>query len=279
MIWRAPFGTVAIVYEAKSMPSGINAYCPDPLSSTISPFAASIAAGNCSILITVTDDKSAISALLEELVFNLDNDAYATIELPSSEHIHKITGPSIQCLVLQSSYRLISENHSSTKILRPIAGRAFAVVDRSCTNLKSAASEVAQIKFLYGGTSPFAPAFVLVHEVIKAEFLREFLAAITKYFPENIAVNGKEEFKRLRDVQTRLTSSKSGYGRVVMSGNTSSADAISLEVLPLVIDGDRRCGSDLCAMAKNAPILPIFSVRSLDDAIDYTSHMYIFYKG
>jgi aldehyde dehydrogenase (NAD+) len=245
----------------------------------ISPFAASIAAGNCSILITVINDKSAISALLEELVFNLDNDAYATIELPSSEHIHKITGPSIQCLVLQSSYPLISENHNSTKILRPMAGRAFAVIDRSCTNLKSAASELAQIKFLNGGTSPFAPTFVLVHEIINAEFLREFLIAIKKYFPENIAVNGKDEFERLSDVQTRLTSSKSGYGRVVMSGNICSAAAVPLEVSPIVIDGDRRCGSELCEMAKNVPILPIFSVRSLDDAIDYASNMYIFYKG
>jgi aldehyde dehydrogenase (NAD+) len=243
----------------------------------ISPFAASIAAGNCSILITVSDDKPAISALLDELVSNLDNDAYATIELPSSDHIHKITGPSIQCLVLQSSYPLISENHSTTKILRPIAGRAFAVVDRSCTNLRSAASELAQIKFLYGGTSPFAPAFVLVHEVVKAEFLREFLTAITKYFPENIAVNCKE-FERLSDVQTRLTSS-SGYGRVVMSGNTGSVDAVPLEVSPIVIDGDRRRGSELCEMAENAHILPIFSVRSLDDAIDYASNMYFFYKG
>jgi acyl-CoA reductase-like NAD-dependent aldehyde dehydrogenase len=25
--WRQPFGTVAIVYEAKSIPSGIKAYC------------------------------------------------------------------------------------------------------------------------------------------------------------------------------------------------------------------------------------------------------------
>jgi hypothetical protein len=208
------------------------------------------------------------------MVSNLDNDAYAAIELPSSEHIHKITGASVQCLVLQSSYPVVSENRNSTKILRPIPVRAFAVVDRSCTNLKSAAAEIAQIKFLYGGTSPFAPAFVLVHEVFKAEFLREFLTAITKYFPENIPVNGKEKFERLSEVQTRLTSSKAGYGRILMSGNTSSPDTVQLEVPPMVIDGNRTRGSELCEMAENAPILPIFSIRSLDDAIDYASNMY-----
>jgi aldehyde dehydrogenase (NAD+) len=146
-------------------------------------------------------------------------------------------------------------------------------VDRSCANLKSAASEIAQIKFLQGGKSPFAPSFVLVHEIVKAEFLREFLTAITKYFPENIPVN-KEEYEELSDLQSRLGSSKAGYGRIVMSGNTSSAETVQLEVAPMVIDGDRRRGAELCKLVGDTPILPIFSIRSLDDAIDYASEMY-----
>jgi aldehyde dehydrogenase (NAD+) len=147
-------------------------------------------------------------------------------------------------------------------------------VDRSCANLKSAASEIAQIKFLQGGKSPFAPSFVLVHEVVKAEFLREFLTAITKYFPENIPLNHKEEYEELSELQRRLANSKAGYGRIVMSGNTNAAETAQLEVAPLVIDGDRRRGAELCKLVGDAPILPIFSIRSLDDAIDYASEMY-----
>lgn len=250
------------------------AYSLEPLSSIISPLSASIAAGNCTILITLIAEESATFPLIEELFSSLDNDAYATIKLSSLDHIGQLE-LYFQSLVFQSSSAINSDGLTSTNILRPHSGKSFSIVDRSCTNLKSAASQIAQLKFLNGGKSPFAPSFVLVHEVVKAEFLRELLAAITKYFPENISINSKDEYEGLSDLQSRLANPTAGYGRIVMSGNTSSAETVQLEFAPMVINGDRRRGVELCNVVGNAPILPIFSTRSLDDAIDYAPQMYI----
>jgi aldehyde dehydrogenase (NAD+) len=254
--WREPLGTVAIVCEARN-----------PLNLAVSPLAGAIAAGNCAILIMVPAQSPSTFLFVKELSTILDNDAYALIQLPSlQDYNHDLLGPSVQCAILQS------DSYISPKIcveVRPFNGYSCAIVDRSCKNIKRAAAQIAQAKFVYEGSSPFAPAFVLVHEAVKSEFLREFLAAISQYFPENIPIKDKDAFVRLTDIQSRLTSSKAGYGSVVMSGNGSGSEHQS--VAPVVIEGDRRRGSELCVLVENKPILPIFSTRSLDDAIDYTA--------
>ena len=209
--------------------------------------------------------------LLQEMVATLDNDAYALVQVPSTSDLQALTGLSVQCLIVQSPTHTFPET-SETAVVRPFKGSSCAIIDRSCKNLKDAATRIAQAKYLYGSASPFAPTFVLVHEVVKSEFLRELLGAVSQYFPENISVSDKDEFARLSETQSQLTSSKAGYGRVVMSGNGTGFDSQS--VAPVVIEGDRRKGAELCKLVANAPVLPIFATRSLDDAIDFSAILY-----
>jgi acyl-CoA reductase-like NAD-dependent aldehyde dehydrogenase len=265
--WRDPLGTVAIVCEARSIHSTNAMAKLDPLNLAVSPLAAAIAAGNCAILIMVPAQSPSTFLFVKDLSTILDNDAYALIQLPSlQDYDHDLLGPSVQCTILQSDSYV---SPKSCVEVRPFNGYSCAVVDRSCKNIKRAATQIAQTKFAYEGGSPFAPAFVLVHEAVKSEFWRELLAAISQYFPENIPIKDKDAFARLTDIQSRLTSSKAGYGRVVMSGNGSGSEHQS--VAPVVIEGDRRQGSELCVLVEHKPILSIFSTRSLDDAIDYTA--------
>ena len=207
--------------------------------------------------------------MLRELTAQLDNDAYTTIDFVSNEHLRTLAAE-VQCVVSQTPSTDLDLD--STKVLRPQVGHSFTVVDRSCENVKAAASQIASAKFLYGGISAFAPSFVLVHEVVEAEFMRELFAATGQSF-DSISVS-KEEYDRITDIQTRLTSSKTRYGRVVMSGNSrESGDKDVNEVAPAVIVGNRSQGAELCALTSKSPVLPVFSVRSLDDAIDYGSSL------
>jgi len=219
----------------------------------------------------VVDRKRApfTSQLLRELTAQLDNDAYTTIDFVSNEHLPALASE-VQCVVTQTPSTDL--DLGSTKSLRPQVGHSFTVVDRSCENVKAAASQIANAKFLSGGISAFAPSFVLVHEVVEAEFTRELFAATGQSF-DSISVS-KEEYDRITDIQTRLTSSKTRYGRVVMSGNSrDSGDKDVNKVGPVVIVGNRSQGAELCALTSKSPVLPVFSVRSLDDAIDYGSSL------
>ena len=207
--------------------------------------------------------------MLRELTAQLDNDAYAAIDFVSNEHRHTLAAE-VQCVVAQRPSTDLDVE--SKKSLRPQVGHSFAVVDRSCENIKAAASQIASAKFLYGGISAFAPSFVLVHEVVEAEFMRELFGA-TGQSLDNISVS-KEDYDRITDIQTRLTGSKTRYGRVVMSGNSrESGDKEANEVAPVIIVGNRSQGVELCALTSKSPVLPVFSVRSLDDAIDYGSSL------
>jgi aldehyde dehydrogenase (NAD+) len=203
------------------------------------------------------------------MISSLDNDAYVLL---LTNDVQAVVASGVQCLIVQSSSYSLPENNETT-VIRPSKGSGCAIVDRSTKDLKDAATRIAQAKFAYGGISPFAPEFVLVHEVVKSEFLRELFAAISQYFPDNIPVKDQEEFARLAYVQNQLTSSKTGYGRVIMSGNGSGSDSQS--VAPVVIEGDRRRGTELYRLVGNTPMLPIFSTRSLDDAINYSTTLYV----
>jgi len=211
--------------------------------------------------------------MLRELVNHLDNDAYATIDFISTEHLETIAAE-VQSVVIQTPNLELR----STKGFRPQVGRSFAVVDRSCQNVKAAVSQIANSKFLYGGTSAFAPSFVLVHEVVEAEFMRELFAATGQSF-DSISVS-KDEYERITDIQNSLTGTKARYGRVVMSGNSRETGQKDVnEVSPVIIVGNRNQGTELCALTARSPVLPVFSVRSLDDAIDFGSSLYCSFQA
>ena len=98
--------------------------------------------------------------------------------------------------------------------------------------------------------------------------MRELFAAGCQRL-DSISVNN-EDYDRITDVQTRLTSSNARFGQIVMSGNSrESVQKDVNEVSPVLITGNRMQGAELCAITSKTPVLPIFSVRSLDDAIDF----------
>jgi aldehyde dehydrogenase (NAD+) len=231
----------------------------------VCPLASAIAAGNCAVVVP-PKSAAATSKILEDAVSQLDNDSHVAIPDVSVEEIQKFASSAFQGVVLPSASQAFAES-SGVRIIRPHGGRSFAVVDRSCSNLKYAASRIAQAKFLYGGSSPFSPAFVLVNEWVKPEFMRELFAAISQYFPQDIAVSA-DEYANISEIQKRLTGGKANYGRVVMSGYSGNKCGDGQGVGPMILEAERTRGSELVSMTTNAPILPVFSVRSLDDAID-----------
>ena len=265
--WLEPLGTVAIVCEAQSTLLLNDDLFADPLNFAISPLAAAIAAGNCAILLTLPSFTSETSQLLRELCSTLDNDAYAMAECASESDIWDLMNGDIQCLIHPSSPRKPREG-TEVQILQsgPIA--SCAIVDRSCTDLRVAATRIAQVKFLYGSASPFSPSLVLVHEVVKAAFLRELIAAISQYSPEDIAITDK---KRFNDALATISKAEANVGRVVLSGGSGYVEKDS--VAPILVDASRESGVRLCELAKGIPLLPAFSTRSLDDAIDLSGSL------
>lgn len=257
--WREPFGTVGIVCEAQY-----------PLNLAVSPLAAAICAGNCAVLIISASQSPSTYEVLQEMIAGLDKDAYALLSVQSTDDLRDVVGPSIQFLILQTiaNYQLPEKISATTIVQRPFSGNSFAVVDRTCKDLRSAAARIAQAKFVYGSCSSFAPTFVLVHEAVKHEFMRELLAGISECFPENISVKNEEELARFEDIQAQMTSSNARYGRIVMSGSLGGSSGQF--VAPTVVEGDRRRGGELVKLLRNTPNLPIFAIRSLEDAIYYS---------
>lgn len=76
-------------------------------------------------------------------------------------------GPAV--LVDQTTSAGAAAASPTTQLLSASTGRAVAVVDRTA-DVEAAARAIAKARFSFGGTSPYAPDLVLVHEFVKQDF-------------------------------------------------------------------------------------------------------------
>jgi aldehyde dehydrogenase (NAD+) len=254
-----PYGTVLII--------GAWNY---PFYLTLGPAVGAIAAGNA-VLLKPSEIAAASSRLMAELVPRyLDRDAIAVIEgdgMVSQELIAQgldrvmfTGGTEIGRKVYEGAARHL------TPVTLELGGKSPVVVAAD-GDIDVAAKRIAWMKILNAGQTCVAPDYVLADATIRDELVSKIGAALTKFRSE-------DDQAGMRIVNQRQFDRLSGYisgaeaddkSQVAVGGK---CDASNLRIQPTVVVDPDPDGP----LMKNeifGPILPVLTVKSLDDAIGF----------
>ncbi len=242
-----------------------------PVQLTLSPLAASLAAGNA-VVVKPSELVPHTSSLLAELLReHLDPDAVAVVE----------GGPEVSTALLEHRFDHIFFTGSSTvgrivaeaaaKQLTPTVlelGGKSPVIVADDADIGIAAARIAWGKCVNAGQTCIAPDYVLVSERRRDELVDGLVAAIGRYYG-NDPVRSPDLAAIVNDRHlSRLTGLLADHGGTVVCGG--SHDAATRRVAPtVVVDPDPD--SALMQGEIFGPILPVVTVDDLHGAIRFVN--------
>jgi aldehyde dehydrogenase (NAD+) len=251
-----PYGTVLII--------GAWNY---PFYLTLGPAVGAIAAGNA-VVLKPSEVAAASSRLMAELVPRyLDNDAIAVIEGD---------GAVSQALIAQGMDRVMFTGGTEigrkvyqgaaphlTPVTLELGGKSPVIVAADA-DVDVAAKRIAWIKVLNAGQTCVAPDYVLADAQIRDKLVGKIAEAISKYeadHPEGMRIVNQRQFDRLTGYlgQTK--------GEVAVGGGFGAS---GMRIHPTVIV-DPDPDEPLMKEEIFGPILPVITVKSLDDAIRFVN--------
>ncbi len=256
-----PYGTVLII--------GAWNY---PFYLTLGPAVGAIAAGNA-VVLKPSEIAAASSRLMAELVPRyLDNDAIAVVEGD---------GAVSQELIAQGLDRVMFTGGTEigrkvyegaaphlTPVTLELGGKSPVIVAADA-DIDVAAKRIAWIKILNAGQTCVAPDYVLADATIRDELVSKIGAAITKFRskddPSGMRIVNQRQFDRLSGYISQAEAG--GKAKVSVGGK---CDASSLRIQPtVVVDPDPE--GPLMTNEIFGPILPVLTVKSLDEAIRFVN--------
>lgn len=246
-----------------------------PFYLAVGPLISAIAAGNA-VVIKPAEQTPAASALLRRLceelfrpdeVLLLEGGKEVATELLKLpwDHIFFTGSPEVGKIVMRAA-----AEHLSGLTLE-LGGKNPAVVD-STANLRDAAEKIVWGKFLNNGQTCVAPDYLLVHESVQADLLRELAAAIQRaYNPTGAGIQQSDSLARvvnphhfarlaglLEDAQTR--------GATVACGGT--VDAAQNYIEPTLLT-NVPAGARVLEEEIFGPLLPVLTFRDLRETSAY----------
>jgi aldehyde dehydrogenase (NAD+) len=254
-----PYGTVLII--------GAWNY---PFYLTLGPAVGAIAAGNA-VVLKPSEIAAASSRLMAELVPRyLDKDAIAVIEGD---------GMVSQELIAQGLDRVMFTGgteigrkvyEGAAKHLTPVTlelGGKSPVIVAADADVDVAAKRIAWIKIMNAGQTCVAPDYVLADATIRDELVSKIGAALTKFRseddPSGMRIVNQRQFDRLSGYIAEAEAD--GKSQVSVGGK---CDASNLRIQPtVVVDPDPE--GPLMKNEIFGPILPVLTVKSLDEAIGF----------
>ncbi|WP_207569038.1 aldehyde dehydrogenase family protein [Mycobacterium decipiens] len=255
-----PYGTVLII--------GAWNY---PFYLTLGPAVGAIAAGN-TVVLKPSEVAAASARLMAELVPRyLDTDAVALIEGD---------GKVSQQLIAQGFDRVMFTGGTEigrkvyegaaphlTPVTLELGGKSPVIVTADA-DVDVAAKRIAWIKLLNAGQTCVAPDYVLADATIRDELVSKIGAAITKFRsdePHGLRIVNQHQFDRLSGYICAAKADEKG--EVVVGGE---CDASSLRIQPtVVVDPDPD--GPLMRNEIFGPILPVVTVKSVDEAIRFVN--------
>jgi len=256
-----PYGTVLII--------GAWNY---PFYLTLGPAVGAIAAGNA-VVLKPSEIAAASSRLMAELVPRyLDSDAIAVIEgdgivsqeliMQGLDRVMFTGGTEIGRKVYEGAARHL------TPVTLELGGKSPVIVAADA-DIDVAAKRIAWIKIMNAGQTCVAPDYVLADATIRDELVSKIGASLTKMRsaddPSGMRIVNQRQFDRLSGYIDEAKAD--GSSKLVAGG---ACDASSLRIQPtVVVDPDPD--GPLMTNEIFGPILPVLTVKSLDEAIGFVN--------
>ncbi|RMY99900.1 hypothetical protein D0860_08172 [Hortaea werneckii] len=215
--------------------------------SVVVPLSSAMATGNCVIVLLENNLRTLSSLLREVLSSSLDSDTFAIASEP------------IQDKSLLESALIVRQNGNEqvpglNLLSSPANSRTVAVVDRTA-NISLAARELVAATFAFGGRSPYAPDYIFVNEFVKRAFLQAVVGECAKLSAFKPAEKGSKPQQAMDDFVERLRQADPQSRIVLQEQKMAVLDLFDRTKVPF-------------ATKNEYPVMIVYGVRSLDDAID-----------
>ena len=251
-----PYGTVLII-GAWNFPFAL----------TLGPAVGAIAAGN-TVVLKPSEVAPASSALMAELVAKyLDNDAIAVVEGDGAvsqeliaqgfDHLIFTGGTEIGRRVYESAATHL------TPVTLELGGKSPVIVAADA-DLEVAAKRIAWTKLINSGQICIAPDYVLVEAPVRDQLVDKLREAVETFEAGNAGGKRIVNDRHFARLTTALAATK---GTVALGGES---DPASLSIQPTVVV-DPAADEPLMTDEIFGPILPVVTVKNLDEAIDFVN--------
>jgi aldehyde dehydrogenase (NAD+) len=245
-----------------------------PAQLLLSPLAAAVAAGNVCI-VRPSEKVPATGAVLARIVsdaFPEDEVALvsggvetadALLRLPF-DHFFFTGSTAVGRKVMHAA-----ADHLASVTLE-LGGKSPAIVDRSA-DLARAAERIVWGKFVNAGQTCVAPDYVLVHEADAPTFLAAARDAIARFYGTGDGPQRSDSLARIVDdlgfarLAEALRGTVEAGARIEAGGGTDAAERY---IAPTLLSGVRH-DAPLMREEIFGPILPVLTVRSLDEALAF----------
>jgi aldehyde dehydrogenase (NAD+) len=245
-----------------------------PLGLTLGPVAAAVAAGNC-CMVKLTDlcpATARVAAIIireafdenEVAVFEGDvSVATALLELPFS-HIFFTGSTRVGKLVMAAAAKHLSS------VTLELGGKSPVIIDDGA-DIDKIAAQLANAKQFNGGQACICPDYVFVKESQKAQLVAGFKTNVAKNLHDE---NGKIKKESIAQIVNagNFARVKALFDDAVAQGATVAAggelDATDLTIHPTMLT-DVTPQMKILQEEIFAPVLPVMTYDTLDQAIDY----------
>lgn len=241
-----------------------------PFQLAMMPLTAAISAGNCAV-IKPSEYSQATTAVLKEMIE----------ENFESQYIQVVTGgPAESQKLLQQPFNYIFFT-GSTKIGQIVAkaaveqfipftlelgGKSPCIVDRN-VNIRQAAKRIVWGKSINAGQTCIAPDYILVHQAIREELIREMSMASVQLFGQN-AIESPDYPKIINKANFDRLTQLMQYGKVLSGGQSNKQ---KLSIAPTFLS-DPDLDSPLMTDEIFGPLLPIIPYQNLEEAVQFAQY-------
>ena len=268
-----PNDRAQIVYEARGVCLILGPW-NFPLGLTFGPLAAAVAAGNC-CMVKLTDlcpATAAIAGVIVREVFEenevalFEGDvsvATALLEQPFS-HIFFTGSTRVGKLVMAAAAKHLAS------VTLELGGKSPVIIDEGA-DIEKIAADLASAKQFNGGQACISPDYVFVPEEAKARLVEGFRANVTKNLYSEAGELNKEGIAQIVN-ETNFNRVKALVDDAVAQGATvavgGTLEAGDLTVHPTLLT-DVTPQMKILQEEIFAPVLPVMTYDSLDQAIGY----------
>lgn len=237
-----------------------------PFMLAIQPLISAISAGNCSI-IKPSEYSPNTSKIIKEIVTEAFNEEYVAVveggiiesqELLNEkfDYIFYTGGTEVGKIIMEKAAKNL------TPVTLELGGKSPCIIDETA-NIELAAKRIMFGKILNAGQTCVSPDYILVHNKVKEEFIKNIERYIIDFLGKKPIDNtdypriiNEKHFERLKKLITNEN--------IIYGGNF---DKETLKIEPTIID-DVKLDSPIMKEEIFGPILPILSFENIENAIE-----------
>lgn len=254
-----------------------------PVLLTLTPLAAAIATGNCSVIKT-SRFASNVSSVLNQMISDTFDPSYIRVFEGGRDVNEALLNQKFDFIFFTGSTNvgkvvMSKAAENLTPVVLELGGKSPVIVDETAP-LKVTAKRIAWGKYINAGQTCVAPDYLIIHESKLNDFITHFKNAVLELYGENPLSNielpkiiNKHHFDRLNKLMVN--------GDILIGGNSN--ESLNKIEPTLIINPDLT--SELMNEEIFGPILPVITYKTLDEVEKYINSkphplaLYIFSKN